>query len=278
MRLFALRGATSVESNEADAILAATERADARADGAQRARARGDGELHLHASTEDLDAEFPALAARQLGLTSVPLLCARELPVPGSLPRVIRVLVHYYAPRTTFRGMCTSERRARCEPTSTRHNRPAWRSSSRSASAGSRSYPVAGGYDLGEDVAMLASNESCFAPLPEVVEAAQRVIAGANRYPDPSYSALRSALAGPLRRPRRADRAGQRLVRHPAGRGRGAARARAPRSSTRGRRSASTRTSPPPPARARSRCRSTPTIAMTSTRWPTRSRSRPGWC
>ncbi len=57
-------------------------------------------------------------------------------------------------------------------------------------------YPVAAGYDLGDDVAMLASNESCFPPLPEVVEAAQRVIAGSNRYPDPSYSALRGALAG----------------------------------------------------------------------------------
>ena len=56
-------------------------------------------------------------------------------------------------------------------------------------------YPVAGGYDLGEDIAMLASNESCFAPLGAVVEAAQRVIAGGNRYPDPSYSVLRGALA-----------------------------------------------------------------------------------
>ncbi len=56
-------------------------------------------------------------------------------------------------------------------------------------------YPVASGYDLGGDVAMLASNESCFAPLPEVVEAAARALAGANRYPDPSYSALRRALS-----------------------------------------------------------------------------------
>jgi histidinol-phosphate aminotransferase len=56
-------------------------------------------------------------------------------------------------------------------------------------------YPVAAGYDLGEDFAMLASNESPFPPLPAVVEAAQRVIAGANRYPDPSYSRLRGALA-----------------------------------------------------------------------------------
>ena len=48
--------------------------------------------------TDDLDAEFPAVAARRLGLDSVPLLCAREIPVPGAMPRVIRVLVHYYAP------------------------------------------------------------------------------------------------------------------------------------------------------------------------------------
>jgi len=57
------------------------------------------------------------------------------------------------------------------------------------------SYPVASGYDLGEDMAMLASNESCFGPLPAVVDAASSVIAGANRYPDPSYSPLRDALA-----------------------------------------------------------------------------------
>ncbi len=56
-------------------------------------------------------------------------------------------------------------------------------------------YPVAPGYDLGADVAMLASNECCFAPLPAVVEAAQRVLAGANRYPDPSYPPLRRALS-----------------------------------------------------------------------------------
>ncbi|MGZ4226638.1 MAG: histidinol-phosphate transaminase [Solirubrobacteraceae bacterium] len=56
-------------------------------------------------------------------------------------------------------------------------------------------YPVASGYDLGADTAMLASNESCFAPLPPVVEAAGRVLGGANRYPDPSYEPLRRALS-----------------------------------------------------------------------------------
>ncbi len=51
----------------------------------------------LFTCTGDLDAEFPAAAARRLGLGSVPLLCSREIDVPGSLPRVIRVMLHCYA-------------------------------------------------------------------------------------------------------------------------------------------------------------------------------------
>ena len=52
----------------------------------------------LFTTTEDLDAEFPAVAARRLGLDAVPLICAREIDVPGAMPRVIRAMVHYYAP------------------------------------------------------------------------------------------------------------------------------------------------------------------------------------
>lgn len=56
-------------------------------------------------------------------------------------------------------------------------------------------YPLAAGYEMGADMAMLASNESCFRPTPEVIEAVTRVLAGKHRYPDPSYAALRGALA-----------------------------------------------------------------------------------
>jgi len=56
-------------------------------------------------------------------------------------------------------------------------------------------YPVASGYSLGSDVAMLASNESAFGPLEPVVEAARHALLGANRYPDPSYTPLRRALS-----------------------------------------------------------------------------------
>src|ERR1700727_2128191 len=57
------------------------------------------------------------------------------------------------------------------------------------------SYPLAAGYDLGADVAMLASNESCFAPAPGVVDAALRALSGVHRYPDPAYAPLRQALS-----------------------------------------------------------------------------------
>jgi chorismate mutase len=52
----------------------------------------------LFTATDDLNAEFPAVAARRLGLDSVPLLCTRELDVPGAMRSVVRVLAHYYAP------------------------------------------------------------------------------------------------------------------------------------------------------------------------------------
>ncbi len=52
----------------------------------------------LFTTTEDLSSEFPAVGAREIGLAAVPLLCAREIPVPGSMPRCIRALIHCYAP------------------------------------------------------------------------------------------------------------------------------------------------------------------------------------
>jgi chorismate mutase len=96
-RLFAVRGAAQADANEPEAILAATEelmRALLDRNGLEPAALVS----CLFTTTDDLDAEFPAVAARNLGLDSVPLLCAREIDVPGAMRRVIRVLVHYYAP------------------------------------------------------------------------------------------------------------------------------------------------------------------------------------
>ena len=96
-RLYALRGATSVEENTAEAILAATEEL------MRELIERNELEIDqfvdcIFTTTNDLNAEFPALAARRIGFERVPLLCTREIDVPGSLPMVIRVLAHYYAP------------------------------------------------------------------------------------------------------------------------------------------------------------------------------------
>jgi chorismate mutase len=95
-RLYALRGATSVGANAPDPILDATQEL------ILELVARNDLEPERVVSaiftvTSDLNAEFPAVAARRLGWDRVPLLCAREIDVPGSLPKVIRVLLHYYA-------------------------------------------------------------------------------------------------------------------------------------------------------------------------------------
>jgi chorismate mutase len=96
-RLYALRGATSVPENSAPAILSATEELMAAL--IERNELAIDQFVScIFTTTDDLNAEFPALAARRLGFDRVPLICTREIDVPGSLPRVIRVLAHYYAP------------------------------------------------------------------------------------------------------------------------------------------------------------------------------------
>lgn len=93
----AIRGAVQAEANTADAILAATEnlmREVVDANGLEP-----DAMISaLFTTTDDLDAEFPAVAARQMGLNEVPLMCAREIPVPGAMPLVIRVMLHTYLP------------------------------------------------------------------------------------------------------------------------------------------------------------------------------------
>src|SRR5689334_12675469 len=93
MPFTALRGAATVAANEPDAILDATEELMVEVLGRNELRAE-DLISCIFTLTADLNAEFPAVAARRMGLSAVPLLCAKEIEVPGALPRVIRVLVH----------------------------------------------------------------------------------------------------------------------------------------------------------------------------------------
>jgi chorismate mutase len=84
-----------VEENDAAAILEATQELVSAV--LERNRLSPDDLVScIFTCTNDLDAEFPAVAARRIGLNQVPLLCAREIPVPGALPRVIRLMMHCY--------------------------------------------------------------------------------------------------------------------------------------------------------------------------------------
>jgi chorismate mutase len=94
----AARGAITVDRDERDAVLDATERL-------VRELVRRNGietddlVSIVFTATGDLRSVFPAEAARRMGLADVPLLCARELDVEGAMPSVIRVLVHFHTSR-----------------------------------------------------------------------------------------------------------------------------------------------------------------------------------
>lgn len=99
MQCRGVRGATTVETNSRDEILDETRKLLAlmiRANGIEP----GDVGSAIFSVTRDLDAEFPALAARQLGWLEVPLLCTYEVDVPFSLRRCIRVLMHWNTTKT----------------------------------------------------------------------------------------------------------------------------------------------------------------------------------
>lgn len=89
-----IRGATTAEANTRDEILKATRQLLGlmiRLNGIQKE----DVASAIFSTTHDIDAEFPALAARQLGWLDVALMCTNELDVPGSLRLCIRILIHW---------------------------------------------------------------------------------------------------------------------------------------------------------------------------------------
>ncbi|SDG03228.1 chorismate mutase [Sinosporangium album] len=89
----AIRGAIQVEANEREAILAGTTELVSAV--MERNQLTTDDVISvIFTATPDLTAEFPALAARKLGFHEVPLICASEIDVPGSMPRVVRLMAH----------------------------------------------------------------------------------------------------------------------------------------------------------------------------------------
>ena len=87
-----IRGATSVAANTREDILAATQELLQKMIESNKVEKEAVACM-LFTTTSDLDAEFPALAARQLGWTEVALLCCQEIKVPDSLPRCLRILI-----------------------------------------------------------------------------------------------------------------------------------------------------------------------------------------
>lgn len=99
VRVRAVRGAIRVAEDSAEAVLSATARL---LDEVLRRNAVEPSDIvsAFFTATEDLVAAFPAEAARRMGLGAVPLMCAREIPVQGSMPRVVRVLMHFHTERS----------------------------------------------------------------------------------------------------------------------------------------------------------------------------------
>ena len=94
MAVRAVRGAIQVDRDERDVVLAgASELVQAVLD--RNGIDPADLISIVFTATPDLTSEFPAYAARRLGITDVPLLCATEIDVPGAMPRVLRLLAHF---------------------------------------------------------------------------------------------------------------------------------------------------------------------------------------
>lgn len=93
MSVRAVRGATQVDVDERDQVLAASaELMEAVLD---RNRLSPEDLISvIFTATPDVRSEFPAYAARLMGITDVPLLCATEIDVPGAMPRILRLLAH----------------------------------------------------------------------------------------------------------------------------------------------------------------------------------------
>ena len=95
MSLRGIRGATSVEADQPELIISATRELLESIVQSNPGLTTTSIASALFTSTEDLVAVHPALGARQMGWNQVPMMCAQEIPVPGSLPRCIRVLIHW---------------------------------------------------------------------------------------------------------------------------------------------------------------------------------------
>ena len=95
MTIRGVRGATTIDTDKKEAVLSATVELLNVILTANPTLETEDIASALFTTTEDIASAYPALAARQMGWNLVPMMCAREIPVSGSLPMCIRVLIHW---------------------------------------------------------------------------------------------------------------------------------------------------------------------------------------
>ncbi len=200
----AIRGATTVPANDAAHIAAGAAELVAEIMQRNRLERARIGSI-IFTVTNDLNAAFPATGVRQSGLADVPLLCATEIPVPGSQERCIRCLVHVEAPAED--GECThvylhDARQLRPDLVPADAAPPAMAEPAHRPAI-DRIVPYVPGKPIGEvqaefglaDVIKLASNENSLGPAPAAQEAIKALAAGVHRYPDGAALRLRQALA-----------------------------------------------------------------------------------
>ncbi|MBU1026687.1 MAG: chorismate mutase [Candidatus Margulisbacteria bacterium] len=93
MAIRGIRGAITVDNNNKEEIIEATQQLLAEVVKSNQLKEEDIASI-IFSTTADLDAEFPAAAARQMGLNETPLMCTKEIDVPGSLAKCIRILLH----------------------------------------------------------------------------------------------------------------------------------------------------------------------------------------
>jgi chorismate mutase len=110
-----IRGATTVETNTREEILRATRELLQQIIEANDLQVEDVGSA-IFTTTPDLNAEFPAVAARQLGWHDVPLMCGHEMTVPGALDQCLRVLIHWNTPKLQKEIVHVYTRRCQSSP------------------------------------------------------------------------------------------------------------------------------------------------------------------
>lgn len=199
-----VRGATAARANTAQAIGEATKELVQRMMDDNDIRPDSIASI-IFSVSEDLNAAFPAEAARELGLHKVPLLCTREIDVPGSLPRCIRVLMHIntHLPQEAIHHVYLGEAQVLRPDLPHAPAAVDKREKPRPRAAIDAIEPYVPGMSIEQvreqfglkDIIKLASNENPLGPSPQALAAMQSAMADLHTYPDGAARRLVAALS-----------------------------------------------------------------------------------